>query len=281
MSSHPIDWEKFMKSFKMKALAVAVLGLAGMGSVMAACPTVAAGNVTGGGAGGGAWFGQSQGGGATLSIVTPGLDSTNCALNIAVSATPAPNMKGLVIDNSPQNEARYRARFYFNASSLSLTAPNVQTEVFDAFATTAPGTFGTDEVQIFLIGGATPAVRFVVADSGKSNGVATISSTLPSATGSYYVEFDLTKGAGSSSTVACNGGDAGCFRYWIVAQGGTTPADATPTGTYSASNAGWSGIIQAQLGLYSATAKFRQNNVSTNSLTVDEFDSRRQTFIGF
>ena len=271
-----------MKSFKMKALAVAVLGLAGIGSAMAAtCPSIAAGNVTGGGAGGGAWFGQSQGGGATLSIATPGLHSTNCALKVSISATPAPNLKGLVIDNSPQNEARYRARFYFDASSLSLTAPNVQTEVFDAFATTAPGSFGTDEVQIYLIGGATPAVRFIVADAGKSNGISTITSTLPSATGSYYVEFDLTKGAGSSTQVACNGGDAGCFRYWVVAAGGTTPVDNTPTGTFSASNAGWSGVVQAQLGLYSTTVKFRQNNVTSNSLTVDEFDSRRQTFIGF
>lgn len=271
-----------MKSFKMTALAIAVLGLAGMGSAMAAtCPTVAAGNISGGGAGGGAWFGQQQGGGGTLSIVNPGLNSTNCALNVAISSTPVSNLKGLVIDNSPQSEARYRARFYFDISNLSLPLSNSQTEIFDAFSNTAPGTFGTDEVQIYLVGGATPAVRFVVADSGKSNGVSTISSTLPSATGSFYVEFDLTKGAGSSSAVACNGGDAGCFRYWIAPQGGTAPADGTPTGTYSASNAGWSGIVQAQLGLYSSTAKFRQGNVSSNSLTVDEFDSRRQTFIGF
>jgi hypothetical protein len=269
-----------MKSFTMKALAVAVLGLAGVGSAMAACPTIAAGNVTGGGAGGGAWFGQSQGGGATLSIGS-GLHGTTCGLHVAISATPAPNLKGLVIDNSPQSEPRYRARFYFDPSSLSLTAPNVQTEIFDSFATTAPGTFGTDEIQIFLIGGATPAVRFIVADAGKSNGVSTITSTLASATGSYYLEFDLTKGAGSSSQVACNGGDAGCFRYWIVAASGTAPADNTPTGTFSASNAGWSGVVQSQLGLYSTTAKFRQNNVTSNSLIVDEFDSRRQTFIGF
>ncbi|HEX3896990.1 MAG TPA: hypothetical protein VHW73_12335 [Rudaea sp.] len=271
-----------MKSFKMKALAVAVLGLAGMGSVMAAtCPSIAAGNVTGGGAGGGAWFGQSQGGGGTLSIVNPGLHGTTCALNVAISAAPVANLKGQVIDNSPQSESRYRARFYFDSSALALPLANVQATIFDAFANTAPGTQGTDEVQIFLAGGAAPALHFVVADSGKSTGVQNISYTLPtSANGHYYVEFDLTKGAGSSSTVACNGGDAGCFRYWVVAEGGTAPTDPSPSGTYSASNAGWSGIVQAQLGLYGTTANFRADNASKN-FAVDEFDSRRQTFIGF
>jgi hypothetical protein len=270
-----------MKSFTMKALAVAVLGLAGVGSAMAACPTIAAGNVTGGGAGGGAWFGQSQAGGGTLSIGA-GLHGTTCGLNIAISATSVSNLKGLVTDNSPQSEPRYRARFYFDLSKLSLPLSNSQTEIFDAFSNTAPGSFGTDEVQIFLVGGASPSARFLVADAGKTSGANVVNSTLPaSANGHYYIEFDLTKGAGSSSVVACNGGDAGCFRYWIVAEGGTAPADASPTGTYSASNAGWSGVVQAQLGLYATTTKFRQSNVSSNSFTVDEFDSRRQTFIGF
>lgn len=278
-----------MKSFQMKALAAAVLGLGGLvmaGSAFAAtCPTVAAGNIAvgTGGAGGGAWSGQSQGGGGTLSVVSPGLDSTSCALNIAIGATPAANLKGYVADNSPQSESRYRARFYFDVSGLTLTSANMQTEIFNAFANTAPGTFGTDEIQIYLIGGSSnPALRFLVSDSGKPSGFATITTAaLPtSASKHYYVEFDLMKGAGSSTTVACNGGDAGCFRYWVAAEGGSTPSDTTPTGTYSANNAGWSGIVQAQLGLYSTSTNFRNNNAN-KSLSVDEFDSRRQTFIGF
>jgi hypothetical protein len=186
-----------------------------------------------------------------------------------------------VIDNSAQSESRYRARFFVDISALTLSLANYSTEVFDAFANTAPGSFTTDEVKVFLIGGGSPSVRFLVADSGKSTGVATITQSLPtSANGHYYIEFDLTKGAGSSSAVSCSGGDAGCFRYWVVAEGGTAPTDGSPTGTYSASNAGWSGIIQAQLGLYGTSTNFRANNAN-KSFTVDEFDSRRQTFIGF
>jgi hypothetical protein len=276
-----------MKSFQMKALALATLGLGGLvmaGSAFAAtCPSIASGNIPvgTGGAGGGAWSGQSQGGGGTLSIVSPGLNSTGCALNIAISSTPVANFKGQVLDNSPQNESRYRARFYFDLSALSLTLANRQATVFDAFANTAPGTFNTDEIRIYLAGGSSPSIRFAIADASKSNGTNTISYTLPtSANGHYYVEFDLTKGAGSGSAVACNGGDAGCFRYWVTAEGGTAPTDASPLGTYSASNANWSGIVQAQLGLYRGTANFLSDN-ATKSFTVDEFDSRRQTFIGF
>lgn len=271
-----------MKSFQMKALALAMLGLGGLvmaGSAAAACPTLTTntGNSTPGG--GGAWSSQTVGGGGFMNIVSPGLNSTSCELAVNIGASPVGNVKALVSDTSPQNEPRYRARFYFDISALTLTLGNYQTEIFDAFANTAPGSFNTDEVKINIVGGATPAVRFRVADAGLASGVQIITVPLPaSASGHYYVEFDLTSGTGSSSTVACNGGDPGCFRYWVTAEG-TASADASPTGTYSANNGGWSGVKQANLGLYSTSTNFRANNLSKN-FAVDEFDSRRQTFIG-
>jgi hypothetical protein len=270
-----------MKSFQMKALALATLGLGGLvmaGSVFA-CPTLTTntGNSTPGG--GGAWSSQSVGGGGFMNIAGPGLATTSCELTVNVGATPAPNVRSFVSDTTPQNEPRYRARFYFDISALTLSAPNYQTELMNSFADTAPGTFNTDEVAIYLIGGGAPALRFFVADAGQSSGVKTITQALPaSASGHYYVEFDLATGAGSSSAVACNGGDPGCFRYWITAEG-TASSDGSPTGTYSASNAGWSGVTQTNLGLFGTTTNFRANNLSKN-LAVDEFDSRRQTFIG-
>ena len=228
-----------------------------------------------------------MGGGAFMNIVSPGLDSTSCALAVNIGTTPVANVKGYVVDTSPQNEPRYRARFYFDYSALTLTAANFQTEMFNAFATTAPGTFNTDEVRVFVVGGGTPAVRFKIADATQSSGLKTITVPVPTATtpGHYYVEFDLASGAGSGavSGVTCNAcaaGDAGCFRYWITAEG-TASSDTSPAGTCSLSNAGWSGVKQAQLGLYGTSALFRTNNASsTANLVVDEFDSRRQTFIG-
>jgi hypothetical protein len=279
-----------MKATGLKALALAMVGIAGFavaGSAFAqSCPTVSSntGNSTPGG--GGAWSSQSVGGGGFLNITTPGLAGTNCMLSVNVGTTPLSNARGFVSDTSPQNEPRYRARFYFDISALTLTLANYQTEVFNAFATTAPGTFNTDELGVYLIGGASPALRFLVADAGQASGFKTITQALPASvtghTGHYYVEFDLTKGSGSSTQVACNGGDAGCFRVWVAPEGGTAPADASPTLTYSANNGGWSGVVQANLGLYSTTSNFRtHNNSATANLGVDEFDSRRQTFIGF
>jgi len=270
-----------MKSFQMKALSLAVLALAGMGMAGSAfaCPTITnhTGNTTPGG--GGAWTSQSVGGGGFMDITAPGLHSTGCGLVANVGASPLANVRAFVSDTSPVDEPSYRVRFYFDISALTLTLGNFQTEMANAFANTAPGSFNTDEVQVYLIGGASKALRFFVADAGQVSGFKTITQTLPaSASGHYYVEIDLTKGAGSSSVVACNHGDAGCFRYWVTAEG-TASTDGSPTGTYSASNAGWSGITQINLGLFGTTANFRTNNHSVN-LMVDELDSRRQTFIG-
>ena len=266
----------------MKALALATLGLGGLvmaGSAFAACPTLSTntGNSTPGG--GGAWSSQSVGGGGYMNITGAGLAGTSCALYVNVGATPLANVKAFVSDTSPQNESRYRARFYFDVSALTLSLANYQTRIFNAFANSAPGSFNTDEVRILLVGGATPSLRFYVADAGQSSGFASFQQSLPSsASGHYYVEFDLTNGAGSSSAVSCAGGAAGCFRYWVTAEG-TASSDGSPAGTYSANNGGWSGIKQANLGLFSVSTNFRSNNLSKN-FAVDEFDSRRQTFIG-
>jgi hypothetical protein len=282
-----VTWEKIMKGFGMKALSLAVVALAGFGMAGAAfgqtCPTVSnkTGNSTPGG--GGAWTNQTVGGGGFLDVVTGGLATTNCKLVVNIGATPLANVRAFVSDTSPAEESRYRARFYFDISALTLAAANYQTKIFNAFANTAPGAFNTDEVSIRLIGGTT-SLRFNVADATQPSGVKTITAALPvSAPGHYYVEFDLNKGTGSGavSGVTCNtcaSNDPGCFRYWITAEG-TGSTDGSPTGTCSLNNGGWSGVTQSNLGLFTTTANFRTNNLSKN-LGIDEFDSRRQTFIG-
>ncbi|MDE2258350.1 MAG: hypothetical protein KGK05_11350, partial [Xanthomonadaceae bacterium] len=171
-----------MKSFKMKALALATLGLGGLvmaGSAFAACPTLASGNVSGGGAGGGAWYAQSITS-ATMSIVSPGLDSTGCALSIAINSGAIGNAKGIVQDNSPQNEARYRARFYINTQALTnLTIANEQTKLFNVLASTGPAGLTTEEVAAYLVGSSPITVRFLVADTNSPGNTQTLSKVLP------------------------------------------------------------------------------------------------------
>lgn len=260
-----------MKSFKMKTLSMAVTGFAGLalaGSALAVCPTGATV------ANGGAWSAQTASVDATLAIVSPGLNGTSCALQVSLAATPASNVKGYVTDNSPQNEPRYRARFYIDLSSLTnLSTSTQQFETFDAFANTAPGVLTTDELRIYVLGSG--AIRFLVGDSSLPSGAKVISVPLPtSATKKYRIEFDLQTGS------------PGSFRYWVTDAATTTVDTGTaaaggPTGTYAPTNAGWSGVLTANLGLYSTSVGFRTQVAGpTQTYRLDEFDSRRQTFIG-
>ncbi|MDR3388404.1 MAG: hypothetical protein P4L92_15255 [Rudaea sp.] len=260
-----------MKSFKMKALAVAVLGLAGLGmagSAFATCPTIPAATNTPGG--GGAWTSQTVTS-ATFGSVTPGLDNTSCALSIAINAGAASNTKGFVTDGSPQNEPRYRARFYINLAGLTgLTVANRQSRLFSALATTPPTGAGAEEVIINLVGGTTPSLRFIVGDTGSPGNQKIVNAVFPTATvaGNYRVEFDLNSTAGT-------------FRYWVLdaAADNSTFNDTNPTGSVTMTDTGWSGVKQINLGLFGTSTNFRAD-VAGQALIVDEFDSRRQTFIG-
>jgi len=153
-----------------------------------------------------------------MDITTPGLNTTSCNLVGNVGAAPAGNVGAFVSDTSPASEARYRARWYFDVSQLTLTSGNFQTRIFNAFANTAPGTFNTDEVRVSLVGGATPTLRFLVADATQPSGFKTITAPAPGITGNvnghYYVEIDLNKGTGAGAVAGatcntCAAGDAG------------------------------------------------------------------------
>lgn len=255
-----------MKSFTTKALALAVLGLIGSGTAMAVCPQIQATSASPGG--GGAWSSQTVTSTAFLSA-TPGLNGTNCAVSIALAASPPSNAKGYVTDTSPANEPHYRARFYINTAGLTnATASNRQFRIFSALATTPPAGFGAEMVTVSFIGSSTagqPAgVRFVIGDT--ATGGVIKSMLFPNTGGNYRIEFDLTQGS------------PGTFRYWVT-DAATASSDATPDGTASVTNAGWSGVKQVNLGMFGTSTQFCAN-VAGQPLIIDEFDSRRQTFIG-
>ena len=70
------------------------------------------------------------------------------------------------------------------------------------------------------------------------------------------------------------------FKYWVAAVGDSI-SEGNPTGsiTLTGGNAGWVGVDTAFLGLSSPSLTYRANNTGANAW-FDEFDSRRQTFIG-
>jgi len=262
-----------MNSFRMKALSLAVLGLVGfgaMGSALAACP---AGPVP-------PWDSQSAVG-ATLAVVGgaagQGLNGTSCKLSISSSPGALSNAKAFVSNTSgPVNEQRYRARFYVETTGLTgLTVANRQAYIASAQALTAPAGRGLSMVNVFLAGGSIPSASFgfLVADNDQPSGFKTIVVPFPDTSGEYRVEFDLQLGVGATP---------GSFRCWVSTAGAVT-ADNTPTpaacASTSVNNSGWGGISRLNLGFANVSQQAR-TNLASQVLSLDEFDSRRQTFIG-
>ncbi len=252
---------------KMKVLSLALVGMFGyVGAASAACP---AGPAI---ADGGAWSSKavSQGNMAITANPGMGLDTTACRLQVSLNQASPLFAKAIVTDTSPANEVRYRARFYLDTTELTgLTSVLRGAKIFNASATSGPANASGEMVTISMNGSTgAPTLIFTIGDTTQGSGFRQVSVPLPVAQGSNRVEFDLTQGANAS------------FRYWVSAANAVT-TDASPTGTIPGiNNTGWSGVKQASLGLFVANNGWRANFASTNHLYVDEFDSRRQTFIG-
>jgi hypothetical protein len=242
----------------MKTLSLAVLGLVGMsfaGASMAQCPSDPA-------APAGPWASKTVSA-AVQTISSPGLNGTTCAIKVALNQNSALFAKSIVTDTTPENEARYRARFYVDTTALTgMTTVLRSVKLFNASATTSPPSLSSEEINITLSGaGAGPNIIFNVADSTQGSNIRSISVPLPVASGANRIEFDLGQGANAQ------------FRYWVTA--------AAPTGTVTGiNNSGWSGITQMSIGLFNASNGYRTNYGPTNIVAFDEVDTRRSTFIG-
>ena len=265
-----------MKSFKMKALALATLGLGGLvmaGSAFAACPT---GPTI---AQGGAWSGQSlDSKGSTLTIVggSPGqgYDGTSCKLQSSLANNGAAT--AAVRDDSPSapGEARYRAQFIFDPTNLSGANGTNQAVIFLANAQNSfSGILPMLEIDFAGKGGGstTSGKRIFIVAACATGGTCGVPVNLPVQNGPNRIEFDLVTGADGT----------GNLRYWVNDAATTGLSDGSPTGTITITggNAGWVGVKTAFLGMSSPSTAYRSVNTNINAW-FDEFDSRRQTFIG-
>ncbi len=253
-----------MKAMKMKALAVAVLGLAA-GSAWA-CPSGPAV------ADGGAWTSKLQLSGGTVTVATPGLDSSLCKLVAQIPASFA--AVAAVRDTTPANETRYRFQFLVDPTGLSSFGLTDGVQIFTANAATAFPVSGgrVPMLALALSPGAAAGskrITIIASCSGGSNYRCATSIPVDLTAGVNRIEVDLTVGAGA----------AGTARYWLNAASGTT--EPAVTGTLSnLDNAGWVGVDTAILGLSGPTPTFRTAHAA-QSVGFDSFDSRRQTYIGY
>ena len=251
---------------KMKVLSLALVGLCGYaGSAMAACP----GGPTA--AEGGAWSAKNVGGGTSaLSIVGGGYDSTECRLQVSLGNNGA--ARAQVRDDTPANEPHYRTQFIFDPSSLSGSNGANQAPILLVNAAAAHNTV-LNLVKITFAGSGggstTSGKKIFISGACEASGFCSTQVALPNQTGPNRIEIDLTVGA------------SGTLRYWVNPASATGLSDGTPTGTIALTggNAGWVGVDTTFMGLVSPSTSYRSINADVNAW-FDQFDSRRQTFVG-
>lgn len=248
----------------MKALSVAVLGLAGFafaGSSMAACPPDATV------AGGGAWSAKSEADGTfTVSNVGGGAVSTECFGASALASTAGSLASATVRDDTPTNEARYRAQVYINADALTGFTGLQSSQIMQVQSAAAGASSSRLMLRaIVLPGGASgKQIRFFLSNNvGPS--YRTLGAPIDLAAGWNRVQIDLVTGA------------TGSVKIWVNNGTEATPTQTIPS-TGSVDNSSWVGVDRTFIGLSGPTSEF-VGAQATRAVKFDEFDSRRQTFI--
>ena len=242
-------------NIKMKTLSLAVLGLASFGiagSVMA--QTCSNTNLS-------AWSGMSSSGG-TLAVVAPGLNTpaSACKMNSSLNSGANAFSSATVRDDTPANELRYRAQFLVNADAVLSQQAFASAKVFSLTSATLNQST-TQVLRLSVSGGASKVLNIVVANQGAAGNVSSDSVTL--AAGVNRVEIDYTASA------------TGSVKVWV-----NNTTEATPTRNLTAlNNVGWGGIERATMGVSNANNLFATSHAA-QPVAFDQFDSRRQTFIG-
>jgi hypothetical protein len=249
---------------KMKVLSLALVGLCGFaGSALAVCP---GGPTT---AEGGAWTAKSTSPGSHVAIATPGLDTSECKLNVDIAGSLTGT--ATVSYTHAASEPSYRFQFLVDPTAWGTFSLTDTVAVYRA-NTAAPANGSSNALQVTLVAGAggTRRVRFNAACNVAASGFrcsAPTTTDLPA--GPVRIEGKLTFGAGA----------AGKLDVWVNAAAGTT--EPAPTLTIAnLDNAAWAGVSQAILGLSNPSVPFK-NAHAGQIAGFDTFDSRRQTYIGW
>ena len=244
-------------NMKMKTLSLAVLGIVGFAAAGIASAACVPGNLS-------AWSSNSAVGG-TLTVATGGLETTGtpseCRLDATVTAGFSAGV--FVRDDTPANEARYRAQFLLDSTGATSQTISHGYKVFGASATVAANGL-TELVRLSVIGdvtgtGARTLGVFTVCAGNPGN---ICSGSVPLAVGVNRIEIDWVKGATGSLKVWVNNGTEG-----------------SPNLTLTGNSSAWGGVDFAGVGLIAPTPAFKLVHLN-KIIKLDRFDSRRQTFIG-
>lgn len=202
---------------------------------------------------------------------------TDCGLEVTILGTRDRNF---VQDTNPAGEQRYRARFYIDPNGVNLptSGANRQPKFHIAQCTAgAPPCQSNGIVQFKLQNRATEGYvlnGYVAGDDTTVDQVRRFRIDIPD-TGATSIEYDVDFTAGT-------------FKLWMNASAESDPfATNLLTGnpidesglifTGIDGQAGWSGgVSRARLGSTSSPNNWPEGE----AIYIDEFESRRQTFIG-
>lgn len=199
-----------------------------------------------------------------VAIAQGGYDGTSCRLDARITGNLG-SASAFVRDDTPADEASYRAQFLINVDNLTGLNSTQNARVFVA-TTAAPANGVPDLVALTVFGNA--------AGTNKVLGIATACASSP--TGRCSTTVPLTGGNAGVHRVeiAWTKGGAGQLRVWV-----NNTNEATPSSTQNVDNNAWGGVDSAALGLAAPTAGFRSVQANRD-VGFDEFDSRRTSFIG-
>jgi hypothetical protein len=198
-----------------------------------------------------------QDNGAVNVTAAAAMDATACGLSIAVKHT----QKSFVADTNPAGELRYRAAMYVDPNGISLpsTGQDRRLKFHNAQCVDA-GCTSTGIVQFKLENdGVQHSIKGFVKDINSAADKNKFD--VPLADGPNRVEYDLDINAGT-------------FKLWV---GATSESDTPVVDLSGLDLSGWSnGVGEARIGSVNNPVNVTADQV----IYVDEFESRRQTFIG-
>jgi len=226
----------------------------------------------------GIWFATNQANGGTYAVTDVGANGTDCKLSV----TQGPNNNGIatVRDGMDPVETRYRARFYVDATELMAqsTGGIHRFKAFVAGNINNPVSTDVDIrarpaiLQMFIVGQEGNAARLggfcrdMNSDGARARfGDGDNPGSVDLVAGWNVVEVDIQMGAGTGSC-----------KIWVNNNDENTP-NWTQT---NIDNASLVGVERANIGSTGATQPYA--DLPGAPVThFDEFESRRQSFIGF
>lgn len=225
---------------------------------------------------------SENGYGASLSVTdSAAMGGTSCGLSVKTiitnsGSTGGDSDKPYIIDDSPNGETRFRAAFYINANGLQLPAAGTSfRKAKFHVAQCASGECEGGNVMVWRVVNRAAAgqpvdvgLEFWIRDNNLSGTnprtkKRSFGFDIPD-TGAQRIEYDLDIANGT-------------LKVWLNATAETDPQITLPTEFNSLDLSPWSaGIKRARLGFIERRTSIPENQ----TFYLDEYESRRQTFIG-